>query len=461
MFVTATAWTGRFGDKRLEKKGGLLFRRLVARSSCILRRIGRGRAEELGFGRFLANPKVTEGEIVAAASRPLEASCRGRHVLAIQDTTELNYEHHRGRVRGLGPAGNGSDRGFFVHPVIAVDAEDGTLLGLAGAELWTRPEPPEDAVEARRVRAYRKLPIEGKESYRWLEVAEQAKGVLARAARVTVIGDRESDIYEEWARLPDARCDMITRASRDRALVGGGRLFDVAESWREAGRRKIEPRAQPGRKKRKATLSLRFGTVTIKRPERCTDPTAPESLSLRLVEVREVDSQVAEPIHWLLLTTHGVEKAEDAWRIVGWYRERWHIEQIFRTLKRQGLNIESSQVTSAEALMKLAAMALVAAVRIMQLVLARDGGGGRPASDVLDPELLPFARALLHELEGKTAKQKNPHLDGTLAWLAWIIARLGGWNGYPSERPPGPITMHNGWQQFKSMQQGWALHEDV
>ncbi len=176
---------------------------------------------------------------------------------------------------------------------------------------------------------------------------------------------------------------MITRASRDRALVGGGRLFDVAESWREAGRRKIEPRAQPGRKKRKATLSLRFGTVTIKRPERCTDPTAPESLSLRLVEVREVDSQVAEPIHWLLLTTHGVEKAEDAWRIVGWYRERWHIEQIFRTLKRQGLKIESSQVTSAEALMKLAAMALVAAVRIMQLVLARDGGGGRPASDVL------------------------------------------------------------------------------
>ena len=93
-----------------------------------------------------------------------------------------------------------------MHPVIAVDAEDGTLLGLAGAELWTRPEPPEDAVEARRVRAYRKLPIEGKESYRWLEVAEQAKGVLARAARVTVIGDRESDIYEEWARLPDARC---------------------------------------------------------------------------------------------------------------------------------------------------------------------------------------------------------------------------------------------------------------
>ena len=86
--------------------------------------------------------------------------------------------------------------------------------------------------------------------------------------------------------------------------------------------------------------------------------------------------------------------------------------------------------------MKLAAMALVAAVRIMQLVLARDGGGGRPASDVLDPELLAFARALLHELEGKTAKQKNPHLDGTLAWLAWIIARLGGWNGYPSERVP-------------------------
>ncbi len=161
------------------------------------------------------------------------------------------------------------------------------------------------------------------------------------------------------------------------------------------------------------------------------------------------------------MTTHEVESAEDAWRIVGWYRQRWHIEQVFRTLKRQGLNIESSQLTSAEALMNLAAMALVAAIRIMQLVFARDGRLKRPASDVLAPEFHPFARTLLHRLEGKTRKQKNPHREGTLAWLAWIIARLGGWNGYKSERPPGPITMHNGWQQFQAMQQGWSLHEDV
>ena len=111
--------------------------------------------------------------------------------------------------------------------------------------------------------------------------------------------------------------------------------------------------------------------------------------------------------------------------------------------------------------MNLAAMALVAAIRIMQLVFARDGRLKRPASDVLAPEFHPFARTLLHRLEGKTRKQKNPHREGTLAWLAWIIARLGGWNGYKSERPPGPITMHNGWQQFQAMQQGWSLHEDV
>ncbi len=447
-----------FWRRTAGKKGALLFWRLVSRSSCILRRIGRGRAEELGFGRFLANDKVTTAEIVAAASRPLEARCRGRHVLAIQDSTELNYQHHAGRVRGLGPAGNGSDRGFFVHPVIAVDADNGALLGLAGAKFWTRPEP---SGAARRDRAYRKLAIEEKESYRWLEVAEQAKQVLASAARVTVIGDRESDIYQGWDRLPDARCDVITRASRDRLLVNGSRLFEAAESWREAGRRTIELPAQPGRKKRKATLVLRFGTVNIRRPERCSDAAAPKSLTLRLVEVREVASPAGDPIHWWLLTTHEVESAEDAWRIVGWYRQRWHIEQVFRTLKRQGLNIESSQVTSAEALMNLAAMALVAAIRIMQLVFARDGRLERPASDVLGPEFIPFARTLLHTLEGKTEKQKNPHRDGTLAWLAWIIARLGGWNGYASERPPGPITMHNGWQQFQAMQQGWSLHEDV
>jgi hypothetical protein len=100
---------------------------------------------------------------------------------------------------------------------------------------------------------------------------------------------------------------------------------------------------------------------------------------------------------------------------------------------------------------------MIAATRIMQLVLARDGTVDRPATDVVAADQLPMLDALQISLEGKTAKQKNPHARHSIAWLAWIIARLGGWTGYVSERPPGPITMRRGWHRFEQMAQGWNL----
>ena len=435
------------------KKGGLLLERLVESHSCTLRRIARGRSETVGFGRFLANSKVSWSTILEAAGADLSERVAGQHVLAIQDTTEVNFQRHTGRVKGLGTVGNGKDRGLFVHPVIAVSADSGALLGLAGAQVWSRLEPGQAD--------YQRQPIEEKESYRWLRGAEQAKSVLPTAARVTVIADRESDIYEEWARLPDERFDLLTRASHDRMLADGGRLFAVAEQWPEAQRFCLTLRARPGRAARNATVALRFGSVSIKRPKNCSDRTAPASLPLSLVEVREVDATVSEPVHWRLLTTQAVHSAGEAMRIVEWYRQRWHIEQVFRTLKSQGLDIEASQVASAPALFNLVALAMLAAVRIMQLVLARDGALARPATDVLAAELVPFASSVQARLEGKTVAQKNPHPHGSLAWLAWIIARLGGWNGYKSERKPGPITMRNGWNRFEAMADGWTLKQDV
>jgi hypothetical protein len=276
---------------------------------------------------------------------------------------------------------------------------------------------------------------------------------------ITVIGDRESDIYEEFDRIPDARTHLLTRACRDRALVGGGQLFGITETWLVRDQFELEVRAQPGRAARTAKIALRFGEVTIKRPGNCSDPKAPPQLTLRLVEVRELDPAVKEPIRWRLLTTHEVTTVAQALQIVGWYRERWHIEQLFRTGKSQGLDLESSQVEAAEALFKLAALAMIAATKIMQLVLARDGTVDRPATDVVAAEQLPILEALQASLEGRTDKQKNPHSKFTIAWLSWIIARLGGWTGYASERPPGPITMRRGWHRFEQMVQGWRLRD--
>ena len=97
----------------------------------------------------------------------------------------------------------------------------------------------------------------------------------------------------------------------------------------------------------------------------------------------------------------------------------------------------------------------------MQLVEGRAAGPERRASDVLDADEETFARRLCPTLEGKTAKQKNPHQAGSLAWTSWIVARLGGWSGYTAYGAAGPKTMANGWQKFKAMAQGWAIGRDV
>ena len=426
---------------------------MVREQAVCLRRLAGDRAREVQFGRWLANDNVTPEILIASACARTGVAATGRHVLAIQDTTELNYQAHARRVSGLGTVGNGTDVGLFLHPLLAIDATDGTCLGLAHVHHWLRTKKASPN--------YRSLPIEDKESYRWLDVAAAGKICLSAAAMVTIVADRESDIYEEWARLPDAQTHLLTRACRDRTLATGGSLYAWIDAQPAQGTYQFDVPARPGKQSaHQAQLTIRFGEVAINRPAACTDKAAPKQVELRFVEVMELpDSVVGDetPIHWRLLTTHRVECLEEALRCVDWYRQRWTIEQLFRTLKKQGLNVESSQVETGEGLTKLACLALQAAVRTMQLTLARDGGNSVKAADVFNPDEAKVLQRLLPTLEGKIEKQKNPHRPGSLAQAAWIVARLGGWKGYASEAKPGPITMLHGLQRLSAICQGWKL----
>lgn len=428
---------------------------MVEGSTVCLRHLAENRVEEMRFGRWLANPKVRLSAMERALNEQIGPRVAGLHVLAIQDTSEINCQAHARRTRGLGTVGNGRDKGLFVHPVLAVEAESGACLGLVGAQVYARTKAAAPN--------YRELPIESKESLRWLRGALTARRALGQARHVTVIADRESDIYEEWDRLPQAGFDLLTRACRDRALADGGRLFTAADAWPVAGRLELELPARPGKRSaRTATLEVRFGAVTVKRPKHGSDPSASPSVTLRLVEVREANAPAGEEaVHWRLLTTHAVDAVEQALQVILWYRRRWLIEQLFRTLKTQGLDIESSQVESAEALRRLIVLALIAATHILQLLGVRDGLLFRPVSDVFTAEQKQVLTAVLPRLEGRTAARRNPHPSHTLAWATWIIARLGGWDGYPKSAPPGPITLANGYARFSVLCEGAALARNL
>jgi hypothetical protein len=354
-----------------------------------------------------------------------------------------------------GPGGDGKVAGAFVHPVIVLDAVNGGMFGLAGGRVWSR--------KAEKVQSRRKRSLEEKESARWIEEGENAKRRLAKASVVTLIADRESDIYAEWAQLPDERFHLIIRAAQDRALTNGARLFAAASAWPVAGRRRIMivVREQNGAK-RTAMVEMRFGQVQICKPKAERRKDIPSSITATLVDVREIDApeDCKNPVHWRLLTSHEVETEEDGWRIVDWYKLRWRIEDYNRTLKLSGLNLEGAMIQNANSLMKFAAMGAVVGASVMQLVEGRDAPPDRLATEVVEEEHIPVAQALCRKLEGKTEKQKNPHAAHSLAWLSWIIARLGGWSGYAAYGPAGPKTMGAGWRKFWSCVEGWSLKEE-
>ncbi len=402
-----------------------------------VRGLGGGRAGEMRITRFLRNPKVTVGKMMATAQARTCAVVADRHVLVIQDTSALRVDE-----KGLG---------LSFHPVIAVDAHAGTVLGLVDTIFLTR----QGGERGKR----KQKAFEEKDSRRWLDGARAASALAeAGAACVTVIEDREGDIYECFALKP-ANVEKLVRAAQDRRLADGTSLFSKADAWEEAGRMTVELAAAPGRAARKAELSVKFGKVEILRPSRHSAAGGlPRTIGVTLVVGREINPPDGEePALWLLLTTHQVNDVADARRIIGFYRLRWTIEQVFRTMKTKGFAVEALQQEQGGPLEKLVAAILIAAVKVMQLVDEREGKAKRPLGDVFDPDNRPALERVCQSLEGKTAKQKNPHPAGSLAYAAWVFARLGGWTGYYGK--PGPIVMLRGLTQFHAIKHGWSLRD--
>ena len=260
---------GYFGDKRLERVGNVLYERMLTHRSVSLRRLAGNRALEVRFGRFLSNKKVEVTEIKEQAVSKTSHLVNGLHVLCIQDTTELNYQAHARKVQGLGPVGNGADLGLFLHPLLAINAQSNACLGFGSIHTWIRPSNSEANGKKKTSRDYQKLPIEEKESYRWLEVAAQAKKNFNSASLLTIIADRESDIYIEWHRIPDVKTHLLTRACYNRRLADGKLLFDkVAELPVKAVKLLPVRERDQQRTAHIAKLEIRFGEVVIMRSTR-------------------------------------------------------------------------------------------------------------------------------------------------------------------------------------------------
>ena len=436
-----------FGDKRLDARYQKVKQSMIEKQSIILRQLASDRNEEVALGRFLRNKAVKPELMIEEACQKTSEISEGLDVLLIEDTSTLGFGLNT-RIEGLSETGDGKGKGFYLHPVLSVDANSGHLLGLASAKQYDRKARIVDVAQRRRDRCREKLGQ--KESYRWYEEISNSLVHGKKANSYTVVADREADIYELLVLLTCLGMDFVIRSSHNRAVnyPEKNTLVKMLSKQEVQGTYSQALPATDKRSAHTAYLQVKWVEIEISRPRAGTGTKhLPKQQRVIVIDVEEKAESVVgkeQPIHWRLLTSHEVLKLDDALKIIRYYIQRWIIEQFFRTLKKKGLDIQSAQVESVGAAKNLTALSLLSAVKTMQLVQARNEDEGLKMGDVFDPNTIEVIRKINPALEGKTEKLKNHHPPDSLAFASWVVARLGGWSGYESQRPPGPITMWNG-----------------
>ncbi len=451
-------FSGKFGDKRLEKRAGQALQKLTMGRSSSLRQITESYAEQKSFYRLFNNESFSEEKIEQSIVERCGQLCKERHVLAIQDTTEFNLSGQQRRIKpqsGLGKTSNDDVLGFMLHSSLVVDANRGSALGYSYIKAWDRkPDAPD-----KHQRNYQQLPIEKKESYKWIAAANQSQTLLQQAQSITIIADRESDIYDLLARVNGEKIHLLIRSNFNRQIIGGGKLVDYLNSLPVMHEYAIAVNGdiRKGIQKRSAQMALKWGEVAVLKSEKTRNKNLVASKEMYVVEAREINK--AKGIHWRILTTHAVTTVEQAMQVIQWYKQRWHIEQIHRLLKTEGFRIERSQLEQGWAIRKLTLLAMMATLRILQMMLAYEDENEQPIDEVFDKDQQQCLNMINKKLQGETEKLRNPAKINTLKWATWIIARLGGWKGYTSQRKPGPIVLQKGLAKFYHMYEGWDIYQ--
>lgn len=406
--------------------------------------------------RFFKNPKVDMDAILTSHAQATVDRIRAHPVvLAVQDTTDLDYTPHALATRDLGPLGSIDDLtvGLKLHETLAFTPE-GLPLGLLAAKCWAR-----DGSEAEKDD---RRPIEEKESFRWLEsyrrVAEAQK--LCPDTMLVSVGDRESDIYElleeACAEGPEPKPKLLVRAHRgrqrqveDRLVVEGRSLWTFMARQPVAAEQKLLIPGNGRRTERTATVAVRYARVKLKPPEGRTGRDGLWVWAIYAHEVGHDPARVEHPISWLLLTTVETATAAQALERLLWYARRWGIEVFHRILK-SGCRIEDRQLGHADRLEACLAFDLVIAWRIQWMtVQGRQTPNGSCDAILSEEEWQPLY-AYIH-------KRPPPKKPPTIREAIRLIAKLGGFLGRKGDGEPGPMVLWRGLMRLPDLELGWRL----
>ncbi len=400
--------------------------------------------------RLLSHPQIDPPQITAVHRQSTRQRAQQEPViLCVQDTTDLNYTH-RTAVRGLGKIGDGQGRGFRQHTALGV-CEDGRVLGVLHQEWFLTPEAP--AGETRRQRQAR-----WNEPDIWADTA-RGIGAWAGSSRLIHVGDRHSDVFRFLDTCRELGHGFLVRAMHDRYLEGGTeRLWQRLQ--REPGRFRQTVKVGPQRtrhnrikrSRRTAQVTVRYAPVVLPPPQNDPRTAGHPPIQAWAIYVLEENPPAGEtPLEWMLLSSEPVQNNADATRSLGWYRHRWIIEEWHRALK-EGCRVERSQLDDVRDLQRLAALAGVVAIRMLQLRDLADA----TCPDAENPAALQQAAppdwiALVSRLAGLDAEALTPRV------FLSTIARRGGHLGRKHDGRPGWKTLWRGWYDIERMVQGFVL----
>lgn len=266
--------------------------------------------------------------------------CQGQDLILIaEDTTDLNYDDHP-QTQGLGHLGGPSNvLGLAIHSGLALSTQ-GEPLGLIGQHIWAP-----ISTNYRDGGYLRKLPIEEKESYKWLRTLKWTKEHFQDFdGQLLLIGDREGDFWEHFTAERPGNTQLLVRAlhvSR-RVLVAGKKmqLQQAAPDFPKVGSLEVAVCRKPGQAERLAHIDVHIGHMVC---PPANNRTTGKSVPMSVIWAKETAPPTdVEPLEWYLLTTGQINTFEQAREMIRFYTLRWTIERFHYVLK-QGLKVERLQ----------------------------------------------------------------------------------------------------------------------
>lgn len=442
-----------FYDNRLKERLYAIARNFSAQPGALIPQACSGLVKNIkGAYRFFSNREVNMNRLLKPHTEStIERIRKEKVVLAVQDTTTLNYTNHPA-MEGIGPTNGKKHKavGLILHDTMAFTA-GGTPLGLLDVQCWGRKKE-----EAGKSEKRNKLPIEEKESIKWLNSYRKATDIqqLCPETMIVSVGDREADIYEFFTEtLKSPFCPkLLVRADRHKK-----RRAEEINLWKKmeqepiSGYLEIEVPRKGSRPARKARLTVRHAEVTLSAPKGKDLP--PVKMWAVYTREENYSPEVKTPLEWMLLTTIETRTFEEACEKISWYKCRWNIEVYHRTIK-SGCRIEDRRLDDADSMEACLAIDLVIGWRVYWLTKLGRETPGIPCNAFLKEEEIQVLSAIV-------AKTKLSKEFLSIRDAIRIIASLGGFIGRKGDGEPGTTTIWRGLQRLSDMAAGFILAKSL